>query len=91
MVNLVLCLNVIGMENGYLARIQLLDAIEGDCDFLLLIRGVGYLDDVTLGVLVETSGCIKAVFALHGLAILCERQYMGSLVESIELLNIIVG
>ena len=28
-VNLVLCLNIIGMENGYLARVQFLDAIEG--------------------------------------------------------------
>ena len=31
-VNLVLCLDIVGMENGYLTRVQLLDAIEGDVE-----------------------------------------------------------
>ena len=36
------------MENGYLTWVQLLDTIEGDVDFLLLVRGVGNLYDVAL-------------------------------------------
>ena len=58
------------MENGYLTRVQLLDAIEGDVDFLLLVRSVGNLHDVALGCLVETSRGIETILACYRLAVL---------------------
>ena len=79
------------MKNSHLARVQLLDAIEGNVDFLCLVRGVGNLHDVALGCLIETSGSIETILACYSLAVLGKLQYVGTLVLAVELLNIVVG
>ena len=79
------------MEESQLAGVQLLQAVEGDGDVLLLIRCVGNLHDVALRVLVVASGGIETILAFHSLAILGELQYVGTLVQAVELLHIVIG
>ncbi len=82
---------IVGEGDG-LGRMDSLHAIELDADGLGLLTGVDHLDDDLARRFVEHGRGEETVLALltsYGLARHGERQHVGALVASVELLHVV--